>query len=187
MYKRLVDDALRLGRLAGADIAGLTDEGILHRLESDPRPPLLVALRDRRLYKRAVEIPAAELGAEAPEWIAADRDLVVRVEDALARELGLAPGELLLDFPAKTQMLGLDIAMLGRDGRVRRLTSEGWPSAMNLPRLADELYRTARWLRVFTTRRMEIPVERTLVALERSPAELRAALERGEALLGAGG
>jgi HD superfamily phosphohydrolase len=187
MYKRLVDDALRLGRLAGADIAGLTDEGILHRLESDPRPPLLVALRERRLYKRALEIPAAELGAEAPEWIAADRDLVVRVEDALARELGLAPGELLLDFPAKTQMLGLDIAMLGRDGRVRRLTSEGWPSAMNLPRLADELYRTARWLRVFTARRMEIPVERTLAALERSPAELRAALERGEALLGAGG
>ena len=43
------------------------------------------------------------------EWIADDRALVVAVEDQLARELGLSAGELLLDYPAKTQMLGLDI------------------------------------------------------------------------------
>ncbi|HEY0971978.1 MAG TPA: HD domain-containing protein [Gemmatimonadales bacterium] len=184
MYKRLVDDALRSGRLAGPDVAGLTDEGIMHRLESEPRPPLLAALRERRLYKRALEVPAAELGSSSgPEWIASDRELVVRVEDALALELGLAPGELLLDFPAKTQMIGLDIAMLGRDGRVRRLTGEGWPSAVNLPRVADELYRTARWLRVLTARRMQIPVDLALAALTRSPESLRGALDRGERLL----
>jgi hypothetical protein len=184
MYKRLVDDALRAGRLSAGALGGLTDEGILHAVESPPRPPLLDALRERRLYKRSLEVPAAELGAAAPEWIAGQRELVVRVEDALALELGLAPGELLLDFPAKTQMLGLDITVLGRDGARRRLTSAGWPAAMNLPRLADELYRTARWLRVFTVRRMEIPAERMLAALLTPPAELAARLDAGASLLG---
>jgi HD superfamily phosphohydrolase len=184
MYKRLVDDALRAGRLSPDALGGLTDEGILHAVEAPSRPPLLAALRERRLYKRALEVPAAELGAAAPEWVAGDRALVVRVEDALAAEVGLAPGELLLDFPAKTQMLGLDITVLGRDGRVRRLTSAGWPAAMNLPRLADELYRTARWFRVFTARRAGVPAERMLATLQRPPEELAERLHAGAPLLG---
>ena len=87
--------------------------------------PLLAALRERRLYKRASSARAAELPPRRGEWIADDRALVVAVEDALARELGLAPGELLLDYPEKTQMLGLDLPVLRRDGSVRRLTAEG--------------------------------------------------------------
>jgi hypothetical protein len=184
MYKRLVDDALRAGRLTAGSLAGHTDEGILHALEQPPAPALVRALRERRLYKRALEVPAAELGDEAPEWIAGDRALAVAVEDALAAELGLAPGELLLDFPAKTQMLGLDILVKGRDGGVRRLTSAGWPAAMNLPRLSEELYRSARWLRVFTVRRMEAPTARLLRVLQRPPTELRAALGAGARLPG---
>ena len=65
--------------------------------------------------------------------IPADRALTVAVEDALAAALGLAPGELLLDFPAKTQMLGLDIPVLRRGGEVRRLTSR------KTTRLADAI------------------------------------------------
>ena len=62
------------------------------------------ALRERRLYKRAVEIPAAELAADIGEWIADDWRRTIDVETRLARTVGLAPDELLLDYPAKTEM-----------------------------------------------------------------------------------
>jgi hypothetical protein len=184
MYKRLVDDALRAGTVTPDALAGYCFEGLVHALDAPSPPPLLGALRERRLYKRALECPAAELTDGTAEWIADDRDLAVAVEDALAVELGMVPGELLLDFPAKTQMLGLDLPVLARDGKVRRLTSAGWPATMNLPRLSDELYRTARWLRVFTVRREELPTATLLELLHRPPAELRAALAAGSSLLG---
>ncbi|HEX6629667.1 MAG TPA: HD domain-containing protein [Gemmatimonadaceae bacterium] len=182
MYKRLVDDALRAGQVGAAALGGYTDEGLLHALEA-PAPPLLGALRERRLYKRVLERPAAELADVGAEWIAGDRALTVAVEDALAAELGLRPGELLLDYPAKTQMLELDLPVQLRDGRVRRLTSAGWPAAMNLPRLSEELYRSARWLRVFTAHRLAVPERQLLDVLARPADAVRAALAAGEPLL----
>jgi hypothetical protein len=86
----------------------------------------------------------------------------VRAEDALAREVGLAPGELLLDYPAKTQMLGLDIPVLSRNGTTRRLTGAGLAGAINLPALSEQLYRSARWLRVFTARPVALDPVRLL-------------------------
>ena len=178
MYKRLVEDALRGGSMDAEALAGFTDEGILHALEQ-PRPPaLLQSLRARQLYKRAFECPAADLPGDAAEWIADDRALTVAVENLLAREVGLAPGELLLDYPAKTQMLGLDIPVLRRDGSVRRLTAEGWEGAINLPKLSEELYRSARWLRVFTARRMEMDEARVLELVTRPVSEIRALVSR---------
>jgi hypothetical protein len=156
MYKRLVDGALRAGSLSAETLAGFTDEGLLHELGQHAPSPLLSALRERRLYKRVFECPAAELPTDGGEWIADDRALVVAVEDQLARELGLSPGEVLLDYPAKTKMLGLDIPVLRRDGSVRRLTEAGWEGAVNLPKLSEELYGSARWLRVFACRRLEV-------------------------------
>ncbi|MDZ7630782.1 MAG: HD domain-containing protein [Gemmatimonadaceae bacterium] len=105
MYKRLVEDALQSGALPLDGLADWTDEGLLHTLLPSA-PPLLMALRERRLYKRLAQWSAAELGDEAGEWIASDRALVVAVEDQLALELGLSRGDVLLDYPAKTQMLG---------------------------------------------------------------------------------
>ena len=87
---------------------------------------------------------------DGPEpWIAEDPDLLERVEDALAREVGLAPGELLLDFPARSSMLGVDLPLRTRGGTVERLTDAGRAGQLGLPRVADELYRSARRLRVF--------------------------------------
>jgi hypothetical protein len=170
MYKRLVDGALRAGSLGADTLAAFTDEGLLHELAQRAPSPLLAALRERRLYKRVFECPAAELPPGSGEWIADDRALVVAVEDQLAREVGLAPGELLLDYPAKTQMLGLDIPVLGRHGGVRRLTAAGWQGAINLPKLSEELYGSARWLRVFACRR--VPVSKAaIVQLATLPAE----------------
>src|SRR3954467_4741226 len=182
MYKRLVDGALRAGSLSAETLAAYTDEGLLHELAQRAPSPLLSALRERRLYKRVFECPAAELPAGRGEWIADDRALVVAVEDQLARELGLSAGEILLDYPVKTQMLGLDIPVLRRNGSVRRLTAEGWEGAINLPTLSEELYRSARWLRVFACRPVQLSRD-VIVHLATSPAdEVRSKLDRGSLL-----
>src|SRR6185503_8485573 len=184
MYKRLVDGALRAGSLSAETLAAYTDEGLLYELARRAPSPLLSALRERRLYKRIFECPAAELPPERGEWIADDRALVVAVEDQLARELGLSAGELLLDYPVKTQMLGLNIPVLRRNGSVRRLTAEGWEGAINLPTLSEELYRSARWLRVFACRPFDVSRD-AIVRIATLPAdEVKSKLERGS-LLGA--
>jgi uncharacterized protein len=168
MYKRLVEDALHAGVVDVQSLARYTDEGLMHRLESASPSPLLAALKERKLYKRAAEWPAAELDADKVEWIASDRKRVAATENALAKEVGIAPGELLLDYPAKTQMLGLDIPVLRRSGKVERLTGEGWVGTINLPSLSEQLYKSARWLRVFTARRTKLDPRRIRDALERS-------------------
>jgi hypothetical protein len=152
MYKRLVEDAVDAGVLDVQSLARYTDEGLMHRLETAWPTPLLVALKERKLYKRAAEWPAAELENANFEWIATDRRRVGEAENALAREFHLGPGELLLDYPLKTQMLGLDIPVLRRNNKVERLTGEGWIGTINLPSLSEQLYKSARWLRVFTAR-----------------------------------
>jgi HD superfamily phosphohydrolase len=157
MYKRLVDEALTSGDVDARVLSTFDDEGLLHRLAERGGSPLLSALRERRLYKRVLECPAAELAGDAPEWIADDRTLTIAMEDRIARELGLAPGEILLDFPAKTQMLGLDLPVVRRSGEVRHLTTAGLEGAINLPVLSEQLYQSARWLRVFAARRIDVP------------------------------
>jgi len=170
MYKRLVEDALAEGRLKVENLVGYTDEGILHALEPLPRaqaPALLDAIRNRRLYKRALEVPAADLMELDLDWLADDRARTRRAEDALAKSQGLNVGELLLDFPRKERMLGLDLPLLTRDGSVRRLTDEGIVGALNLPILGEKLYQSARWLRVFTVDRRTLSRDDVLSAITR--------------------
>jgi HD superfamily phosphohydrolase len=183
MYKRLVADAINAGSLDAPELAAFTDEGLLHRVAEQRPSALLDALRARRLYKRAFECPAADLPADSGEWIADDRALTVAVEDALAREVGLDPGELLIDYPAKTQMLGLDIPVRRRSGEVRQLTAAGWEGAIDLPKISEQFYRSARWLRVFTCRRMSIDRRRFLDLVVRPAAEVRRALAERRPLL----
>jgi len=183
MYKRLVDDALRANALVETDLASLTDEGLLHRLEAiDGTAPLLHALRARRLHKRAIEVPTVELPPES-EWISMNPSLVYAAETALAQELGLAPGELLLDFPAKPQMLGLDIPVVRRSGHVERLTMEGIAGSVSLPTLSAELYGSARRLRVFVAPSREVPVDRVLRVVKLDGDEVAERLRKGNALM----
>ena len=176
MYMRLVEGALRAGILNAESLASFTDEGLLHELGERAPTTLLSAMRERRLYKRVFECPAAELESGIGEWIADDRALVVAVEDQLAGELGLEPGQLLLDYPMKTQMLGLDIPVRRRDGSVRRLTAAGWEGAVNLPKLSDELYGSARWLRVFAATRVPIARSAIITLASLSADEVRSRL-----------
>jgi hypothetical protein len=169
MYKRLVDEALAAGVVDARSLSTFDDEGLLHRLATRGGSPLLAALRERRLYKRVLECPAAELAGDALEWIADDRALTIAMEDRLATAMGLAPGELLLDFPVKAQMLGLDLPVVRRSGEVRRLTAAGLEGAINLPTLSEQLYQSARWLRVFAVRRVEVERDALLAELMRGP------------------
>ena len=187
MYKRLVAISLEAGIVTAGFVARCTDEELLVHLDRADLPAQaraqLHGLRVRHLHKRAYECPAATLGEDVGEWIASDYALTRRVEDALTDELGMPAGALLLDYPTKTQMLGLELPMLRRNGHVELLTADGWEGAMNLPRLSDEFYRSARRLRVFTADRAPIPTDRMLRVLQQDAATVRERLNRGERLL----
>jgi uncharacterized protein len=183
MYMRLVSDALEAGAIDDASLVGFTDETLLGHLERQAPSPLLAALRARRLFKRSFECPAAQLTGDECEWISEDRGLVARVEAALTAELRLPPGTLLLDYPVKTQMLGLDIPVLRRDGATMRLDARGWSGAIDLPKLSEELYRSARWLRLFTADRARVPAEPLLRFLRRPVGQVRELVASGNTLL----
>jgi hypothetical protein len=107
-------------------------------------------VRDRRLYKRALELSASAVPAELPSWIWNDVERLEEAERALARELDLPAGGVLIDYPERESMLSVDLPLLTRDGTVERLTDAGRAGELGLPRVADELYRSARRLRIFT-------------------------------------
>ncbi len=183
MYKRIVADAIARGTLRAEELSSLGDEGLLSELKRRAPSPLLDALSARRLHKRAIQCPAAELPAGAGEWIANDHALVTVVENRLARERGLPPGAILLDYPAKTQMLGLDLPVVRRSGAVVRLTSAGLEGAIHLPALSQQLYASARWLRVFVADRIELPTHAVSQLAAMSASDVRARLRNDAALL----
>jgi HD superfamily phosphohydrolase len=149
MFKRAVRGAVARGRLTVEYIAEATDDGLMESLIARDRNQLATAIRARRLHKRALDLPATDVPDDIQPWVAEDPDLLERVEDAMAVRVGLEPGELLIDFPARSSMLGVDLPLRNRDGSVERLTDAGRAGQLGLPRVADELYRTARRLRVF--------------------------------------
>ena len=182
MFKRAVRDAIADGRLTPDAVADATDDGLIYDLSrADPRG-LARSLRERRLAKRALDLPGTDLPAAAA-WPDQDPDLVARVEDQLARELSLEPGELFLDFPAKPEMLDLKLPMVTRAGSVVDLTGREAGERLGLPRVAPELVRSARRLRVFVRRPRPVP-GRAVVELVTLPGEeVAARLDGGRALL----
>jgi HD superfamily phosphohydrolase len=166
MYKRAVGSALASGALDVNRLPSFTDEQLLQHLADVAPSEMLTRLRERRLYKRAFECPAAELPEDAGEWIASDPARTASAEHDLAKELGLADGEVLLDFPEKTQMLDLDLPVQLRSGEVLRLTSEGLPGVIHLPELSAQLYRSARWLRIFTAKPATLSKQQVLALLD---------------------
>jgi HD superfamily phosphohydrolase len=182
MFKRAARTAVRTGVLTAEAIADLTDDALMQILEQEDPTSLAAALRNRRLYKRALDLPASEVPDPAP-WVADDPDLTEQVEDALAGEMGLAPGELLLDFPARPDLLGVNLPLRRRDGTVELLTSTGRAGHVGLPRIADELYSSARRLRVFVARRVDRPVGGVAELVTASREEVLGRLGKGNLLV----
>ncbi|MEO6057039.1 MAG: HD domain-containing protein [Gemmatimonadales bacterium] len=183
MFKRAVRGAVRRGSVTVETIAEATDDGLMEQLIVGDGNALAAAIRARRLHKRALDLPASDVPTAAEPWPAQDPDLLERVEDALAGEVGLAPGDLLLDFPARSSMLGVDLPLRTRGGAVERLTDAGRAGQLGLPRVADELYRSARRLRVFVAETPRVSLGGVPDLLTCPAAELRARLDGLQPLL----
>ena len=168
MFKRAARAAVAAGVVTVDTIADLTDDAFMELLVTRGPSPLALAVRTRRLYKRALDMPASDVDGEPAGWVSDDPELLERVEDMLAIECGLDPGELLLDFPARASMLSVDLPLATRGGRVERLTDEGRAGQLGLPRVADELYRSARRLRVFVARPASRPPTRAVELVQSS-------------------
>ncbi|CAN5418565.1 hypothetical protein BH24GEM3_BH24GEM3_25750 [soil metagenome] len=193
LYKRLVQEAVDAGLIEPEELVGQTDEAFLALLQARAQlsghpaarrvsQHWLPALRNRRLPKRALEVPGEMLrGQPAESWLYAEGVLVRELEDRLAEELELPTGGMFLDYPEKPQMMGLNL-LLDRDGTTQRLT-EGHAGLIDLPRVADELYHTARVFRVFTMERRELSAERIHPLLRLTAAELRQRLSLAGPLL----
>jgi len=157
MFKRAVREAVRRGSVTPEGIADSTDDGLMELLIRDNNP-LARAIRARRLHKRALDLPASEAPGDVQPWVASDPDLLERVEDTIADQVGLTPGSLLIDFPARSAMLGVNLPLRTRSGSIERLTDAGRAGHLGLPRVADELYQSARRLRIFVA----APADRAL-------------------------
>jgi HD superfamily phosphohydrolase len=151
MFKRAVRHAVRRSSVTAQGIAEATDDGLMELLIRKDHNELAASIRARRLHKRALDLPASDVPAELQPWVSDDPELLERVEDALAEQVGLPRGGLLLDFPARSAMLGVNLPLRTRGGQVERLTDAGRAGHLGLPRVADELYRSARRLRIFVS------------------------------------
>jgi hypothetical protein len=179
MIKRVMRHAIARGHLTDGWNAHSTDEALNERLRQLPDAPLARRLRQRQLYKRLVDLPATEVPAEGGEWIATDPQLVARVEDRLAAELDLEPGELLIDFPAKPEMVAVDLPVKTRAGATE-------PAQLALEPVTDALHRNARRLRIFCAERRALDAKTVLQLAEHTAAEVRDELASGVALLRGG-
>lgn len=152
MFKRAVRAAVATGAITQQEIARTNDGGLMERLFPIDPTGLAAAVHGRRLYKRALDLPASDVPVDVQSWLWEDPGLLEQVEDDCAEKVGLEPDELLIDFPARPSMLDVDLPLRTRDGGVERLTSEGREGQLGLPRVAEELYQSARRLRVFVAR-----------------------------------
>ena len=179
LYKRIVEEAVDSGLLVAHELVGPTDEELLHEIsrrahEADGEAAerigtrWLPALRQRRLPKRALELNAADLtGRQVEDWVASSSPHKRAIEDDLALDLDLEPGEVVIDFPSKQAMFQLNVLVERRDGQIQRLGLGGLPGLLDLPRLADNLYMTARVLRVFTFEQRTVMADDILARITR--------------------
>jgi len=150
MFKRAVRTALRAGVIDADDVATATDGTLSARLAEHDPTGLARALSERRLFKRALDLPASEVPGSLPNWLWTNADALEEAEDRLAAELGLPANGALIDYPSRESMLSVDLPLVTRGGAIERLTAEGRAGQLGLPRVADALYQTARRLRIFT-------------------------------------
>ncbi len=187
VYKRMVRECVTAGLIEPRELIGRTDEGLLalaedravrsnHPAAERVRTRWIPALRNRRLPKRAVEVQGDVL-RETPiaDWFYTRPDLRGLLEERLAEMLGLPEGGVFIDYPEKPRMMGLDLLLRQRDGNTVRLRESGFAGLIDLPRIADRLYHSARVLRIFTVERRSLPEQPIvdLLSLEASALQDR--------------
>jgi hypothetical protein len=157
MFRRAVEATVARGVLDLTEVERFTDAEIDVVMSREDPTALTAALHQRRLYKRAIDLAASDVSdrvATDPLW--RDHHRLREVEQHAAVALNLPPYGVLIDFPERESMLSVDLPLMTRSGAVERLTDAGRAGALGLPRIAGELYRSARRLRVFTSEPREI-------------------------------
>ncbi len=173
MFKRAVRAAVATGGITRQEIARTTDGGLMERLFPIDPTGLAAAVHGRRLFKRALDLPASDVPADVQPWLWEDADLLERLENTVAERAGLGPDELLIDFPARPSMLDVNLPLRTREGGAERLTSAGREGQLGLPRVAEELYQSARRFRVFVAREAQRPIEGLFQLVALPAAEAR--------------
>jgi len=176
MFKRTVREAIAGEQLTIDAVAHSTDEELMEHLRTIENNAIALRLRRRQLYKRVVDIAGEEVPDRAGDWVAESPDLVERVENQLAAELNLQPGELLLDFPAKAKLIEVDMLLLKKDGSVEPLGAQDGVAQMGIQRVADELHARARRLRVFAASPCHVDPRSILRLVERTKNEVESDL-----------
>ena len=182
MFKRAVRLAARAGVLEATEIGEANDGGLMTALLAHDPTGLAHAVHTRRLHKRALDLPASDVGPDEG-WTESMPDLLERLENQLAAEIGLNPGDVLVDYPERTNMLSVNLPLRLRDGSITRLTDQGRPGQLGLPQVAGHLYQSARRLRVFVVRPVERSLERVAGLVVLPAGEIGALLDRGTTLL----
>jgi uncharacterized protein len=182
MFKRAVRMSVSRGSVTAQTIADATDDGLMELLIARDRNALAAGIRARRLHKRALDLPASDVPGDVQPWVSNDPDLLERVEDAISAQVGLSPSDLLIDFPARTAMLGVNLPLRTRSGAVERLTDQGRAGHLGLPRVADELYQSARRLRIFVANPPDRALDSVVELLTWPAAEMKRRLAEGSAL-----
>jgi len=143
MLLRAIQDALRAGHLDAHVLERSDDASLVAALAADEAPDLVrtlaVRLRDRRLYKRGLEV-----GIDAPDFERLER-LWFRpaqrsvLEDGWSAALGGAEGEVLLDVPEPRRIV-VDMPVIVDEGEASE-----WDLVSGLA--ATDLDRFQRWVR----------------------------------------
>jgi hypothetical protein len=176
MFKRAVRTALHQGGLTADDIANSTDEAFMERLRATAGAPIAERLRRRRLYKRVLDVPAVDLPPDAGGWVADEPDLARQVEDRLAAEWGRSPGDVLIDYPVKPEMLAGEVPVVTRHGEVA-------PARLSIQRMAEDLHQAARRFRIYAADPLTRQRPQALLPLlEASAGQVRTRLEESRPL-----
>jgi HD superfamily phosphohydrolase len=183
MFKRSVRAVMAGGHLTVDTVARSTDEELMAHLRAAGTNDLALRLRRRQLYKRVVDIAGEDVPEGAGDWVAECPDLVEQVENRLADELGLQPGEIFLDFPAKAKMIEVDMPLLKKDGSVESLGSPSGVAQLGIQRVADELHARARRLRIFAASKRAVDPRGILRLVERKKNEVESDLAENAQLL----
>ncbi len=178
MFKRLVREAIERKSLDVNWLARSTDEDLMEALRRLPDTPLAARLQHRRLYKRVLDIPAAHIAPGSGDWISEHFHLVGPVEDRLAREAGMLPGELLVDFPKKPEMLSVELPICTRSGTVEQVSKQNGIDWLGIQRVGDELHTSARRLRVFAARPVTLNQQKVLSLVDLTAADLSSTLQQ---------
>lgn len=146
MVAKAVERALARGELAEPDLYGLTDAGLLARLQASADPAaarLARGVAERRLLKRAYVLSSPPLSREEREDLVrrlagpANRAARAALERELAAEAGVPEGMVVVHCPERSMFKEVGVRVTARDG-VRRLDELDEPLAEEVRALARQ-------------------------------------------------